>query len=74
MRAIISTWAPPNENHTASYVADVAGQLDVDADTVINVTERRADLAEAIARHENGYLDSSYDWNWVYLAMNVRNT
>lgn len=67
VRAIIATWAPAIENNTGSYVQDVAGELGVDADAVINVTERRADLARAIASHENGYLDSSYDWNWVYL-------
>jgi hypothetical protein len=67
VREIISTWSPPAENDTAAYVADVAGQLGVDADQVINVTAELAVLAEAIARHENGYVDSAYDWTWVYL-------
>lgn len=67
VRAIISTWAPSSENNTVAYIADVASQLDVDPDEVINVTERRAELGQAIARHENGYVDDSYDWNWVYL-------
>lgn len=67
VRDIVATWAPPNENDTSAYVADVAAQLDVDADAVINVTAQLANLARAIAKHENGYLDSAYDWTWVYL-------
>jgi hypothetical protein len=66
---IISTWAPASDNNnTAAYIADVASQLNVDSDAAIDVEPALADLARAIARHENGYLDSSYNWMWVYLA------
>jgi len=66
--SIISTWAPSSENNTGAYVADVAAQLDVDADDSLDVRSRLPDLARAIARHENGYIDSSYDFtSWVYL-------
>lgn len=68
VRDIIATWAPPNENDTNAYIADVCGQLGVNADTVIDVEARLVDLAKAIARHENGYLDSTYDWQWVRLS------
>jgi hypothetical protein len=67
VRDIISTWAPPAENDTGSYVADVASQLDIDPDVPLDVSGRLAELAAAIAKHENGYLDGAYNWQWVYL-------
>lgn len=66
--SIIYTWAPPAENNAHAYVVDVAQALGVDPDQVIDVSARLADLAQAIARHENGYVDGSYNWQWVYLT------
>jgi BMFP domain-containing protein YqiC len=68
IRQIVSTWAPPAENDTQAYVADVSAQLDLDADESFDVVTQLADLAAAMARHENGYLDDSINWQWVYLA------
>lgn len=66
---IISTWAPASDNNnTAAYIADISTSLSIGTDEPIDVEDRLADLAEAIARHENGYVDSGYDWTWVYLA------
>lgn len=66
---IISTWAPPSDNNdTAAYIADVSAALDIDSFALIDVETELADLAQAIARHENGYADSAYDWQWVYNA------
>lgn len=69
VRDIVSTWAPPNENDTHAYIADVCAQLDVDPDARINVAQRLPALARAIAKHENGYVASDYDFDaWVYLS------
>jgi len=67
VRDIIGTWAPSNENDTYAYINDVANQLGIDADARFDVQARLPELAEAIARHENGYVSSDYDWRWVYL-------
>jgi hypothetical protein len=68
VRDIISTWAPANENNTGAYITDVANQLGIDPDDVFDVDASLVNLARAIAKHENGYLDSSYDWDtWVRL-------
>jgi hypothetical protein len=66
---IITRWAPASDNNnTAAYIGDVSTALSVNPDDSIDVEGELADLAQAIARHENGYLDSSYDWQWVYNA------
>lgn len=66
---IISTWAPASDNNnTAAYIGDVSTALNVDPTQRIDVEAVLADLAQAIARHENGYVDSDYDWQWVYDA------
>lgn len=66
--AIIGTWAPPGENNTTAYIRDVAQFMGVDPDARLNVRDVLPALAAAIARHENGYLNSSYDFEaWVYL-------
>jgi hypothetical protein len=67
--SIISTWAPASDNNnTAAYIGDVSTALSIGTDEPFDVEASLADLAQAIARHENGYLDSSYDWQWVYDA------
>lgn len=56
VRQIITRWAPPNENDTATYVRRVAQALDVDADHTINLFDRKTLtlLVWAICTHENG--------------------
>lgn len=68
VRDIIATWAPSIENNTSAYVTAVANALGLNPDQPFDVDARLVDLARAIAKHENGYLDSSYDFNWVRLA------
>ena len=63
---IISTWAPSSENNTSAYIKDVADQLNMDPNAPFDVQSNLANLAQAIARHENGYVDSSVNWTWVY--------
>lgn len=63
---IIGTWAPPSDgNDTQAYIDDVCSQLSVGPDD--DVSDRLADVAQAIARHENGYVSTDYDFQWVYL-------
>lgn len=56
VRKIIGRWAPPGENDTQAYVADVARQVGVDPDTVLDLGNAAllARLVKAIIRHENG--------------------
>lgn len=51
---IITRWAPPTENNTAAYIADVDGQLGltVGADA-IDLGTSLAPLVAAIISHEN---------------------
>lgn len=55
-RALIGRWAPPNENDTDAYAADVAAALGVDVDAPVDVHQPAtlAVLARAIIRQENG--------------------
>lgn len=56
VRGIIDRWAPPVENDTGAYVAQVARALGVTPDESIDVRQMAVclPLARAIARHENG--------------------
>lgn len=70
VRAIVGVWAPPSENNTAAYIADVARKLGVQPDDPISVTNRLPELAAAIIQHENGeqpYALSDIK-QWVYAA------
>ena len=68
VQGIIQTWAPAaDSNNVPAYVSTVSSELSLDPNQPINVNARLPDLAQAIARHENGYVDSAYDWQWVYL-------
>ncbi len=53
---IISRWAPPGENDTAGYIADIAKQTGKDANARFDVSNRdnAAALIAAMARHETG--------------------
>jgi hypothetical protein len=56
IRQIIDRWAPPNENDTAAYIADVAQRCHVTPEQTIDAhdPEVMTALVEAIIRHENG--------------------
>lgn len=52
---MVTRWAPPSENDTASYVAAVAAQMQVDpiAPATLNPATL-GDFVAAIVQHENG--------------------
>lgn len=56
VRAIISRYAPPNENQTIAYIQSVAKQLGVYPDTIIDIEERGVltVFIKAVIRMENG--------------------
>lgn len=54
VRNIIARYAPSSENNTAAYASAVAGALGVSPDAVIDVQARKAELVQAIIKHENG--------------------
>lgn len=49
--AIISRWAPPSENNTGAYIADVQGHIGGDA---VDLSTDLPALVSAIIAHENG--------------------
>lgn len=53
IRKIVSRWAPANENDTQAYIAAVAKQLGVSADTVLS-SDQLQGVAGSIFQHENG--------------------
>ena len=69
VRRIINTWAPPVENNTDAYVADVAAQCKVFPDEQINVTEYLPQLIAAIIIHENG--SNPYSDEVIQLGINL---
>lgn len=68
---IVSKWAPDSENDTLAYINDVCDELEIDRENAftfeLDFPSDLPRLTQAMAKHENGYVDSSYDWNWVYL-------
>lgn len=56
IRGIVNRWAPPVENDTDAYVAQVAKAVGVSADAEVDVRrmEHAFPIAKAIAKHENG--------------------
>jgi len=53
--SIISRWAPPTENNTASYIADVDGQLGlIPGNDYVDLSTQLPALIAAIIAHENG--------------------
>lgn len=56
VRQMISTWAPPNENDTASYIAQVSKAAGVDPDAPVNMRDPRiaSAIIQAMAKRENG--------------------
>ena len=68
IQEIINKWAPPTENNSVAYVADVAARCNVPADAVITPSENfMKALVRAIIWHENGqdpYSDEVIDLAW----------
>lgn len=56
LQGIISRWAPASENNTNAYIAAVAKEIGVKADTPLNLrdSDTLTKLSRAIIRHENG--------------------
>ncbi|NPD67307.1 hypothetical protein HN018_06930 [Lichenicola cladoniae] len=57
LSALISKWAPPNENDTAGYIAQVAGQTGLDANAPVNMRDPSiaSKVIGAMAARENGH-------------------
>lgn len=56
IQGLISRWAPPSENNTVAYIADVAAHVGVAPMDYLSVEvpENLIRIAQAIAHHENG--------------------
>jgi len=54
IREIINRWAPPSENDTGAYVANVSRIVGVNPDAEINVNDYITPMVTAIIKHENG--------------------
>lgn len=54
IRTAITRWAPPHENPTDQYVANVAKACGVDPDAQLLLSAHREDLVKAIVRQECG--------------------
>ena len=63
IRKIINKWAPPSENNTSSYVANVASRSGIGADTILSRDDQQSlcKIAWAMAWVENGYAPASMD-------------
>ena len=53
---IVSRWAPPEENDTAAYIADVAKLMNVDARRILLWDIDALGLLRSIAIHEGGFI------------------
>jgi hypothetical protein len=53
---IVARWAPPSENNTIAYIADVCAHMPAQADTVLDLTDADTlvELVTAIVHHEQG--------------------
>ena len=56
IRKIIRRWAPPNENHTDKYIANVSQWSGIDHDKIIGGMDANAyiQIVAAMSRMENG--------------------
>lgn len=56
LRGVVQTWAPPNENDTAAYIAHMAKATGLDPDQKIDLSNPyvRHQLSAGIVQHENG--------------------
>jgi hypothetical protein len=70
LEALITEWAPPKENDTASYIAAVSMQTGLGATDRLDLMANLMPLVAAIIQHENGEQPYSIDdlQQWVHLA------
>jgi hypothetical protein len=56
IRTMISRWAPPPQNPTAAYIADVCAEVGIDQDTIVDLHDpvTQAAFMRAITKQENG--------------------
>jgi hypothetical protein len=56
LSGVIAKWAPPNENDTQAYIADVSKRLGVDPNAPVDLNNplQRHAISTAIMLHENG--------------------
>lgn len=68
---MIARWAPPNENDTAAYVANVAQLVGVQPSDPINIHDPNtlATLVKAIIFHENG--EQPYDADTIMTGVKL---
>ena len=72
LRAIVTRWAPPIENDTASYIRFVSERAEVDPDAVLLPRDvRLRAIVEAMSRFERGHEPSpeqlaALDRGWKY--------
>lgn len=66
---IISRWAPPSENDTAAYIAQVAKHVGCAPEAMLTLSDRTTLflLVEAIIQHENG--TQPYDAKTIHAAL-----
>lgn len=69
VRRVIDRWAPPSENNTTSYINHVSSKLGVHPDAGISISQHIVALAQAIARHENGFQAHTDDQVRVWVNM-----
>jgi len=71
LRQMITKWAPPNENDTEAYIADVARRSGEDPDKPINLLDLNVlkGVVLAIIWHENG--QQPYPPGVIDQAMNL---
>lgn len=55
IREIITEWAPPNENPTEAYIANVSRRTNIDPDAQLDLGRDLPAVIGAIIRQENGY-------------------
>jgi hypothetical protein len=71
IRDIVSTWAPPSENNTSSYITNVAQRMGISPDAEVNVKDDTTveRLIAAMAKSEIGRdVDLSVIRNGVAMA------
>lgn len=67
IRGIVSRYAPPNENDTEQYIAEVASDLGVEDRDSFDVITSLPDLAASMMRKETGFTaDRDSIAAWVY--------
>lgn len=67
---VIACWAPPTENDTAAYVADVSYRTGIDPNAPLDLYGNLPAIVNAMIWHENGENPYNADdiGNWVYLS------